>query len=42
MTFIIFLAVVLLAFFTELSPVIFVVASAILGIVIKNVGGKKA
>ncbi len=41
-TFIIFLAVVVLAFFTDLSPVIFVIISAILGIVIKNVGGKKA
>ena len=41
-TFIIFLAVAVLAFFTDLSPVIFVVISAILGIVIKNIGGKKA
>ncbi len=39
---VIFLAVALAAFFTDLSPVIFVVIAAVLGIVIKNAGGKKA
>ena len=41
-SFLIFIAVVLAAFFTDLSPVIFVVVAGVLGIVIKNAGGKKA
>ena len=41
-SFAIFLAVALAAFFTDLSPVIFVLIAAVLGIVIKNAGGKKA
>ena len=41
-TFLIFLAVALLSYFTPLSPVIFVVLAAVLGIVIKSVGGNKA
>ena len=41
-TFLIFLAVALLSYFTPLSPVIFVILAAVLGIVIKSVGGKKA
>ncbi|MBR2867876.1 MAG: chromate transporter [Clostridia bacterium] len=38
----IFIVVALAAFLTDLSPVIFVVIAAVLGIVIKNAGGKKA
>lgn len=41
-SFAIFLAVALAAFLTDLSPVIFVLIAAVLGIVIKNAGGKKA
>ncbi len=41
-SFAVFLAVALAAFFTDLSPVIFVIVAAVLGIVIKNAGGKKA
>lgn len=41
-SFAVFIAVTLAAFFTDLSPVIFVLVSAVLGIVIKNLGGKKA
>ena len=41
-SFAIYIAVALAAFFTDLSPVIFVVIAAVLGIVIKNAGGKKA
>lgn len=41
-SFAVFLAVALAAFFTDLSPVIFVLVAAVLGIVIKNAGGKKA
>ncbi len=40
-TFVIFAAVAAAAFFTDLSPVIFVLLAAVIGIVIKNVGGKK-
>ena len=38
----IFIAVTVCSFFLDLSPVIFVLAAAILGIAIKNIGGKKA
>lgn len=41
-SFAVLLAVALAAFFTDLSPVIFVLVAAVLGIVIKNAGGKKA
>ena len=41
-SFAVFLAVALAAFFTDLSPVIFVLVAAVLGVVIKNAGGKKA
>lgn len=41
-TSVIFAAVTLAAFFTDLSPVIFVLLAAVIGIVIKNIGGKKA
>ena len=41
-SFLIFIAVALAAFFTDLSPVIFVVIAGVLGVVIKNAGGKKA
>lgn len=40
-TFIIFLAVALLAYFTPLSPVIFVLVAAAAGITLKAIGGKK-
>ena len=40
-TAIVFIAVMLLAFFTELSPVIFVVIAAILGIALSVKGGKQ-
>lgn len=38
----IFIAVTACSFFLDLSPVIFVLAAAIIGIAIKNIGGKKA
>lgn len=41
-TLIIFLLVVAGAYFTNLSPVIFVVIAALVGILLKNMGGKKA
>ncbi|MDE7260599.1 MAG: chromate transporter [Oscillospiraceae bacterium] len=41
-TTVIFLAVLLGSFFTPLSPVVFVVAAAVLGVVLKNVGVKKS
>lgn len=41
-TFIIFLAVTLLSFFTELSPIIFVVAAGVCGLVINIANPKKA
>ncbi len=40
-TFVIFVAVAAAAFFTNLSPVIFVLIAAVVGIIIKNIGGKK-
>ena len=40
-TMVIFLAVALGSFFTPISPVIFVVAAAVIGIVLKNMGVKK-
>lgn len=42
LSFVVFLAVTAAAFFTDLSPVIFVLIAAVLGIIIKNAGGKKA
>ncbi len=42
LTLLIFLAVTLASFFTDLSPVIFIIIAAIAGILIKNIGGKKA
>ncbi len=39
-TLIIFLAIALGSFFTDLSPILFVVAAAIAGIVLKALGGK--
>jgi len=41
-TFLVFAAVALASYFTPLSPVIFVVLAAIVGIVIQSMGGKKA
>lgn len=41
-TLLIFLAVMLASFFTDLSPVIFILIAAIAGILVKNIGGKKA
>ncbi len=41
-TLLIFIAVTLAAFFLDLSPVIFVVAAAVIGIAVKMTGGKKA
>ena len=41
-SFLIFITVALAAFFTDFSPVIFVVVAGVLGVVIKNAGGKKA
>jgi len=38
----VFLVVALGSYFTPVSPVIFVLTAGILGVVIKNVGGKKA
>ena len=40
-TFIIFLLVAVGSYFTPLSPVVFVIAAAVVGIVLKVVGGKK-
>ena len=40
-TLVMFIAIALAAFFLNVSPVIFVVAAAVLGIVIKALGGKK-
>ena len=40
-TLLIFLAVLALALFTELSPVVFVVAAAAAGIAVKQLGGKR-
>ena len=41
-TLLIFLAVTLASFFTDLSPVIFVLIAAVAGILVKSIGGKKA
>ena len=41
LTFLIFLVVALGGFLTDISPVVFVIVTAIAGIVLKNVGGKK-
>ena len=41
-TLVIFLLVALGSYFTDLSPVIFVVVAALAGIVLKNLGGKKS
>ena len=41
-TLVIFLLVTLGAFFTPLSPVVFVLVSAVVGITVKALGGKKA
>ena len=41
-TFAIFVVVALGSYFTPVSPVLFVLAAAIIGIVLKNMGGKKA
>lgn len=41
-TFAIFLLVALGSYFTAVSPVVFVLAAAIIGIALKNVGGKQA
>ena len=41
-TFLIFLVVALGAFLTDISPVVFVILAAIIGIAVKNQGGKKA
>lgn len=41
-TFAIFLLVALGSYFTPLSPVLFVLAAAVLGIVLRTMGGKKA
>ncbi len=41
-TFLIFLAVALLSYFTPVSPVVFVVLAAAIGIAIQTIGGKKA
>ena len=41
-TLLIYLAVMALAVFTKLSPVIYVVAAAVAGILVKNLGGAKA
>ena len=40
-TALIFLAVALASFFTPLSPVVFVLAAAVLGVILKNVGVRK-
>ena len=41
-TFLIFIVVALGSCFTNLSPIVFVVSSAIIGIVLKTLGGEKA
>ena len=41
-TLLLFVLVTLGSYFTDLSPVVFVVAAAAAGIILKNVGGKKA
>lgn len=41
-TLVIFLAVLALAVFTQLSPVLFVIGAALAGILVKTLGGKKA
>ncbi len=41
-TFLIFLAVTLAGLFTDISPVIFVLLAAVVGIIVKSIGGKKA
>jgi len=41
-TILIFLAVALGSYFTPLSPVVFVIVAAVIGIVLKVMGGKKA
>lgn len=41
-TFIIFLLVAIGSYFTSMSPVVFVVLAAVAGIVLNNLGGKKA
>lgn len=41
-TFLIFLTVALCSLFLDLSPVIFVLSAAVLGIILKVLGGKKA
>ena len=38
----IFAAVALCSFFLDITPVVFVVVSAVLGIILKSIGGKKA
>ena len=40
-TLVIFIAVTAAAYFTSLSPVVFVLIAALLGIIIKNIGGRK-
>ena len=42
LTFLIFLVVALGAFLTDISPVVFVILAAVIGIAVKNCGGKKA
>ena len=42
LTFLIFLVVALGGFLTDISPVVFVILAAVVGIVVKNWGGKKA
>ena len=39
---VIFLAVAAGSYFLDLTPVVFVVTAAVLGIILKNMGGKKA
>lgn len=39
-TFAIFLCVIVLSFFLDLSPIVFVIASAVAGILISNLGGR--
>lgn len=41
-TLLVFLAVAIASFFTDLSPVIFILIAAVLGILVKNIGGKKS
>ena len=42
LTLAVFLVVALGSYFTPVSPVVFVLAAGILGVVVKNMGGKKA